>query len=49
MTLIWTVMLRNILKYFGVDLDLAWKVIKQDMRYLKKHIVKIKETINKKK
>jgi len=37
--------MRDILihEYFGVDLELTWKVIKEDIADLKKKIIKVKE------
>ena len=29
--------------YFGIDLDIIWKIIKEDLPELKKQIKKIKE------
>lgn len=31
--------------YFGIDLELTWKVVKQDIPELKTQILKIKETL----
>lgn len=40
--------MRDILihKYFGVDLELTWEVVKRDLNDLKKKIIKIKEKMN---
>jgi len=32
-------------EYFGVDLELTWKVAKEDVRELKKKILKVKEDL----
>lgn len=39
--------MRDILihEYFGVDLELTWKVIKEDIADLKRRIVKVKEDL----
>jgi len=39
--------MRDILihEYFGVDLDLTWKVIKKDIADLKRQISKVKESL----
>ena len=33
--------------YFGVDLNIIWEIIKNDLPDLKKHILKIKENLKK--
>ena len=40
--------MRDILvhEYFGVDLELTWKVIKEDIVDLKREILKVKESLN---
>ena len=35
-------------EYFGVDLELTWKVVKEDIVDLKKRILKVKEDLEKK-
>jgi len=39
--------MRDILihEYFGVDLELTWKVVKEDIADLKKRIIKVKEDL----
>lgn len=39
--------MRDILthEYFGVDLELTWKVVKEDIADLKKKIIKVKEDL----
>jgi len=41
--------MRDILihEYFGVDLELTWKVVKEDIVDLKKKILKVKESLEK--
>jgi len=40
--------MRDILihEYFGVDLDLTWKVVKEDIVDLKREILKVKESLS---
>ena len=40
--------MRDILihEYFGVDLDLTWKVVKKDLVDLKRQIVKVKQSLS---
>ncbi|BDZ71976.1 HepT-like ribonuclease domain-containing protein [Methanobacterium petrolearium] len=33
-------------EYFGIDLDLTWKVVQSDIPYLKRKILKIKEELD---
>ena len=39
--------MRDILihEYFGVDLELTWKVVKEDIADLKKRVIKVKEDL----
>lgn len=34
-------------EYFGVDLELTWKVVKEDIADLKMRILKVKEDLEK--
>jgi uncharacterized protein with HEPN domain len=40
--------MRDILihEYFGVDLDLTWKVVKEDLVDLKRQILKVKQSLS---
>ena len=40
--------MRDILihEYFGVDLDLTWKVVKEDLVDLKRRILKVKQSLS---
>lgn len=42
--------MRDILihEYFGVDLDLTWKVVKEEVSELKKKILRIKRELERK-
>ncbi len=34
-------------RYFGIDVDILWEIIKKDLSDLKKHILKIRENLDK--
>jgi len=42
--------MRDILihEYFGVDLELTWKVVKEDIADLKQRILRVKEDLERK-